>query len=95
MKEFKLTSWPELPSADLRTGHRRALSSLSQRFLTVRELVTCTGLSKPEAFHLLDQLAARGVLKTRERHLSDVLRESLQTFGERLHRRWDGLRAPY
>lgn len=90
MKEFKLVSWPELPSEFQRTAHRRALSNLSQRFMSAQRLATCSGLAKAEVRGLLDELQHRGALVERERALSESVLSSLEPVRGWLRRQFDG-----
>ena len=49
MKEYRLLAWPELPAEYQRTAHRRALSEMSQRFMSLAKLVEVSGLKKGDA----------------------------------------------
>src|SRR5204863_9732688 len=44
MKEYRPLAWPELPAEDRRTAHRRALSEMSQRVMSLAKLVEVSGL---------------------------------------------------
>lgn len=65
MKEYKLAAWPDLPAAYQRTAFRRMLSDMSQRHLTVPQLMSGSGASRLEVRLLLQLLAERGLLRER------------------------------
>lgn len=90
MKEFKLVSWPELPPAFQRTAYRRAMSNLSQRFLSANRLAASSGLPRAEVRQLLDELNSRGALVERERAFGERVRESLKPMGSWLKRQIEG-----
>jgi hypothetical protein len=71
MKEYRLLSWTSLPAAFGRTGYRRMLSDLSLRHMSLRQLVTVSGLRRHEVQQLLDALFARGVLEERDFNEAD------------------------
>lgn len=91
MKEFKLVSWTELPPTFRRTGHRRALSNLSQRYMSVQRLSSCSGLAKADVRALLDELSARGALIERERDLAESMRAGLEPVRVWLRRQIDSI----
>ena len=91
MKEFKLVSWPELPPPYHRTAYRRALSNLSQRYLSAQRLAACSGLPRTEVRSFLDMLAGLGVLVERERALSESVRDSWKPISVWLRRQIDQL----
>lgn len=55
MKEYRLKSWPELPSIFRHTAHRRVLTELSQRHARAMDLRHC-GLTRRELGRLLSHL---------------------------------------
>lgn len=66
MKEYKLLSWPDLPSEFRRTGYRRLLSELSQRHVGESTLMRRDGLRPAEVRALLQFLSQRDLLDVRE-----------------------------
>ena len=56
MKEYRLLAWPDLPAEYQRTAHRRALSEMSQRFMSLAKLVEVSGLKKSDVRALVDLL---------------------------------------
>lgn len=66
MKEFRLRAWPDLPPAYHRIAYRRMLSDLSQRHLSVQQLVNSSGLTRLEVRAFLNLLGERGLLSERD-----------------------------
>ena len=66
MKEYRLSSWPELPAHAHRIAHRRMLGAMSQRHQTVAQLMDCSGLKRTEVIAFVELLDAGGHLVTRE-----------------------------
>lgn len=66
MKEYRLSAWPDLGPQHQRTAYRRMLSDMSQRHMSVAELCARSGLSRAVVTGFLDQLAARGLVITRD-----------------------------
>ena len=66
MKEYRLLAWPELPADYRRTAHRRALSEMSQRFMSLAKLVEVSGLRKAEIRAFIEMLDARAVVTERD-----------------------------
>jgi hypothetical protein len=67
MFEYRLTSWPELPAQFDRVGYRRALSTMSQRFVSVAHLAQSSGLGRGDLLRLITLLESCGALARRER----------------------------
>ncbi len=65
MNEFRLSGWPDLPSAFDRIGYSRALSQLSHRYLTLEQITKASGLSRGQAGELIDLLDDQGCLVQR------------------------------
>jgi hypothetical protein len=65
-KEYRLASWPELSPAHHLTAYRRMLGEMSQRYMSMAQLVESSGLRRPEVKHFLDTLEASGKLMARE-----------------------------
>jgi hypothetical protein len=81
MKEYRLLAWPELPAEYRRTAHRRALSEMSQRFMSLAKLVEVSGLKKAEVRAFLDMLDGRAVLADRDTTAPDSFFDSISPFG--------------
>ena len=60
MKEYRLASWPELPAHFRHAGHRRILSDMSHRHMTLAQLSDCSGLRRLEVTHFIEFLEAGG-----------------------------------
>jgi hypothetical protein len=60
MKEYRLASWPELPAHFRHAGHRRILSDMSQRHMTLAQLSDASGLKRLEVTHFIEFLEAGG-----------------------------------
>ncbi len=65
-KEYRLASWPELSPTHHRTAYRRMLGELSQRYMSLSQLVDSSGLKRLEVQHFVDTLEAAGALTVRE-----------------------------
>ena len=81
MKEYRLLAWPELPADYRRTAHRRVLSEMSQRFVSVAKLIEVSGLKKTELRVFLDMLDGRAVLTDRDTAAPDSFLDSLRDLG--------------
>jgi hypothetical protein len=81
MKEHRLLAWPELPPEYKRTAHRRVLSEMSLRFMTLAQLADVSGLKKSELRNLLGMLDARGVLEERDGAAPDSFLDSIGRLG--------------
>lgn len=66
MKLYRLTAWPDLPATLQRTAHRRMLHQMSQRFVSVSQLMQESGLPRHDVIQFLDQLAERELLSAQE-----------------------------
>jgi hypothetical protein len=60
MQEYRLASWPELPAHFRHAGHRRILSDMSQRHMTLAQLSDASGLKRLEVTHFIEFLEAGG-----------------------------------
>jgi len=87
MKEYRLSSWPELPAHARRTAHRRMLSAMSQRHQTVAQLLDCSGLKRTEVIAFVDWLEAGGHLTTRE--IEETSTSGWRPLGSWLRRAFD------
>ncbi len=81
MKEYRLLAWPELKSEFQRTAHRRVLSDLSLRFMSLAQLVEVSGLKKSELKSFLAMLDARGLLDERDSTAPDSFFDSIGKLG--------------
>ena len=81
MKEYRLLAWPELPAEYRRTAHRRALSEMSQRFMSLAKMVEVSGLKKAEIRAFLDMLDARALLAERDTTAPDSFFDSISPLG--------------
>ena len=70
MKEYRLAAWPDLGAPYHQTRYRRALSDMSQRFVTASQLCASSGLRRSEIKAFVEMLEARGVAVERERTYS-------------------------
>ncbi len=81
MKEYRLLAWPELPAEFKRTAHRRVLSDMSLRFMSIAQLCEVSGLKKGDLKNLLQMLDARGVLEERDGSAPDSFFDSIGRLG--------------
>ncbi len=81
MKEYRLLAWPELPAEYRRTAHRRALSEMSQRFVSAAKLIEISGLKKNELRAFLEMLDHRAVLSDRDTAAPDSFLDSIRPLG--------------
>ena len=81
MKEYRLLSWPELPAEYRRTAHRRALTEMSLRYMSLAQLTEVSGLKKPEVRNLVDLLGGRGLLGERDAGSPDSFLDSKSPLG--------------
>ena len=66
MKEYRLTSWPELAPPYHSTAYRRIVSDLSSRFLSLTQLTERSGLKRSKVRKFVEMLDARHLLMARE-----------------------------
>jgi len=81
MKEYRLLAWPELPAEYRRTAHRRALSEMSQRFMSLAKLVEVSGLKKSEIRAFVEMLDGRAVIAERDTTVPDSFFDSISPLG--------------
>lgn len=86
MKEYRLAAWPELPAHYQRTPHRRMLSDMSHRYVTLSQLVECSGQRRQEVRHFVEMLGHRGLLSTRDVSAAESLFDSMRPLGAWLRR---------
>jgi hypothetical protein len=77
MKEYRLLAWPELPAQFQRTIHRRMLSDLSHRYMTVPALMQSSGANKVEVRAFLETLDDTGLLESQESDERPSIRDRL------------------
>ena len=65
MKQYKLTAWPDLTPRFHTTAMRRAVSELSQRFVSVRDLSRSSGASARDIEELIAKLEKDGMVMAR------------------------------
>lgn len=66
MKEYCLDSWLELRAPFDRIAHRRMLTDMSHRHMTMQQLVECSGTRRHEVRAFLAMLELRGLVTLRE-----------------------------
>jgi hypothetical protein len=81
MKEYRLLAWPELKGDHQRIAYRRALSEMSQRYVSLGKLVEISGLKKSEARALIDLLDGKSVLAERDTSAPDSFFDSISPLG--------------
>jgi hypothetical protein len=81
MKEYRLLAWPDLPAEYRRTAHRRALSEMSQRFMSLAKLVELSGLKKSEVRAFVEMLDGRALVAERDTSAPDSFFDSLSPLG--------------
>ena len=87
MKQFKLVTWPDLPAQYQRTAYRRMLSDMSQRYMSLSQLTTSSGLARQDVRTFLDKLQSLELLCEREVDISASLVENVVApFGARIRR---------
>jgi hypothetical protein len=90
MKEYKLSGWPELGSPYQRTCYRRMASDLSHRWMSLTQLIACSGSSRTEVRGFLTMLSGRGLLVERETEPQTFV----DSIGEWFRRTVNGNAAP-
>ena len=86
MKEYRLLAWPQLQPPFDRIAHRRMLSDMSNRHMTLAQLVECSGIRRHEVRTFLDMLESHALITGREAPSTDSLFGSLRPFGGWLRR---------
>ena len=83
MKEYRLVAWPELQQPFDRTAYRRMLSDMLHRYMSVAQLVSCSGLKRHEVIAFIEGLEVRGLLSDRgaEATEPDSVFDSLRPIG--------------
>lgn len=86
MKEYRLAAWPELNAPFDRTAFRRMLSEMSQRHMSLTQLVGASGVRRQEVRQFIEMLDARGMVSERDSLVPDSLFGSLRPLGGWLRR---------
>ena len=81
MKEYRLASWPELPAHFRHAGHRRVLSDMSQRHMTLAQLSEASGLKRLEVTHFIEFLEAGGHVTGRTATIEPLLSRTMRQVG--------------
>jgi hypothetical protein len=89
MKEYRLTSWPDLPAPYQGSAYRRMVSDMSHRYVSLAQLVTSSGVRRHDVRQFLDSLDSRGVLAERELFVSDTLLDSVRPLGDWIRRKFN------
>lgn len=76
MKEYRLSAWPEHSPDFQRTGHRRVLSEMSSRYMSVAQLADVSGLKKNEVRAFIEMLDGRGLVTDRDATAPDSFLDS-------------------
>lgn len=86
MKEYRLVAWPQLQAPFDRIGHRRMLSDMSHRHMSIAQLIECSGARRTEVRSFLEMLESRHLIDARDRPAADSLFGSLKPLGGWLRR---------
>ena len=86
MKEYRLAAWPDLGVPYHRTAHRRMLSDMSHRYVSLAQLVATSGLSRNEVRQFIRMLEEHGLLAQRDGAEPDSIFGSLRPLGGWLRR---------
>ena len=86
MKQYRLAAWPQLRAPFDKIAHRRMLSDMSLRYMSVAQLVETSGLRRAEVRQFLAMLGAAGLLREHEGLEPDSLFGSLRPLGGWLRR---------
>ncbi len=86
MKTYRLAAWPQLRPPYDKIAYRRMLSDMSQRHVSVAQLVEASGLRRSEVQQFLDMLGTEHLLSERENVEPESLFGSLRPLGGWLRR---------
>lgn len=81
MKEYRLSAWPEHSPEFQRTGHRRVLSEMSSRYMSVGQLAEASGLKRNEVRAFIEMLGGRGLVTERDATAPDSVIDSRSPLG--------------
>jgi hypothetical protein len=82
MNEYRLASWPELPAHFRHAGHRRILSDMSHRHMTLAQLSDASGLKRLEVMHFIEFLEAGGHVTGRSAAVEPRLPRAMRQIGD-------------
>ena len=82
MKQYKLSSWPELPSTYQRTAYRRMLSDMSHRCMSISALIDSSGATRLEVRQFLQTLDSMGVLVESEEASDSFFDTTIRPVGD-------------
>jgi hypothetical protein len=86
MKAYRLASWPELPAQFRHAAHRRILSDMSHRHLSIAQLTDTSGLKRLEVSHFIEYLEAGGHVRARDAIAEPRLARWIGQLRDRLRR---------
>ena len=89
MKEYRLTSWPELAAPFQGSAYRRMLSDMSHRYVSMSQLMSSSGVRRQDVRQFLDSLDSRGLLVEWELFVSDTLLDSVRPLGDWIRRKFN------
>ena len=73
MKEYRLTAWPHLHAPFDRIAHRRMLTDMSHRHVSMAQLVSTSGMRRHEVREFLFMLESRGLVTQRDASIARSL----------------------
>jgi hypothetical protein len=71
MKEYRITAWAKPKAPFTGSAHRRMLSDMSHRYVSLDQLTQCSGLRRQEVEQFLQSLQGRELLIERELFLNE------------------------
>ena len=86
MKEYRLATWLELRAPFDRIAHRRMLTDMSHRHMTLQQLVRCSGARRNEVRAFLAMLELRGLVTLREAEVAKSMFGALRPLAGWLRR---------
>lgn len=86
MKEYRLVAWPQLRAPFDRIAHRRMLSDMSHRYMSLAQLVACGSIRRHEVRAFIEMLESHHLIAAREAPATDSLFGSLRPLGGWLRR---------
>ena len=82
MKEYRLAAWPQLRAPFDRIAHRRILSNMSHRYVSLAQMVDDSGLRRHDVRQFVEMLVTQGMVDAREMtDVPDSLFGSLRPLG--------------
>ena len=86
VKEYRLAAWPHLYPPFDRIAHRRMLTDMSHRHVSMAQLTTASGMRPHEVREFLSMLESRGLVTQREASIAEPLPGPLRPLGDWLRR---------